>query len=329
MTVATATDTLDGVIFILTERCNSRCTTCDYWLIDEPATLDAGDVESFWVGHVATRPRFVTLTGGEPLLYSDLFRLARFLGPRTESLVLSTNGIRLARYALHVAEHFDKVIVSLDGARPETVRAIRGVDEYDRVMDGVVRLCTAPVGPAIILKMVIQRRNFTELPGFLSLARRLGVDGIALAIPDVSSDGFIREEDRRVTKTPELLLTGDESKAFDDIVRAVERDHADDLVPGYLLEGNLDRFVTVFRHRAGVGPPPPLRSCPVATSRLIVTAAGDILPCFFRAPIGTIRDAPQGDFFSSPAAVVLRDGFDPGSNEACLKCEQFLDWRFR
>ena len=68
---------------------------------------------------------WVVLSGGEPLMHSDLFRLCRMLRAMGIRITLLSSGLLLKRNARAIVEHVDEVIVSLDG--PEAVHdAIRG-----------------------------------------------------------------------------------------------------------------------------------------------------------------------------------------------------------
>ena len=63
------------VTLYVTERCNSRCITCDYWRhggIDlSPAAVDALLPSSRSSG-----PQLVVLSGGEPLLHPEWAKIA-------------------------------------------------------------------------------------------------------------------------------------------------------------------------------------------------------------------------------------------------------------
>src|ERR1051325_9352732 len=70
-----------SIIFLMTERCNSRCTHCDIWKIRGKET-DAPSLEEWkkvlddlreWLG-----PAQVTLSGGEALLRRDTTDLLRY-----------------------------------------------------------------------------------------------------------------------------------------------------------------------------------------------------------------------------------------------------------
>src|ERR1700754_2191509 len=82
----------------LTERCNSRCVTCDYWRHGRvDMTLEA--VERWLPGLVELRTRVVLISGGEPLLNPEWPQIAALLKTRGLKLWLLTSGLSLAKHA--------------------------------------------------------------------------------------------------------------------------------------------------------------------------------------------------------------------------------------
>src|SRR4051812_9934711 len=116
------------LIFYPTGRCNSRCVSCDWWkqsgaddlTLDEIADLAAG-VRELGAGSVVC-------SGGEPLLRPEVFDAARLFRAQGMTLPLLTSGVLLERSADRVAQHFSRVIVSLDATSAALYERIRGVD---------------------------------------------------------------------------------------------------------------------------------------------------------------------------------------------------------
>jgi MoaA/NifB/PqqE/SkfB family radical SAM enzyme len=322
---------LQGVIVILTERCNSRCVMCDYWRIEQPRVLARCDLVDFWNRRMGMRPHFVSLSGGEPLLYPDLFAVAHHLSARTDCLVLSTNGLLLDSACREVATHFHKVIVSIDGATADTVRKIRGVDQLERALHGVTAVLRHGHGIRLVLKMTLQKANFRELPAFVDMARALGVSGIALTVPELASRAFLREAGTRASAQRDLLLSAADAAEFADIAGQVASKVAAD--PGtassFLVEGDLTRFVEFFDYHSGRAHAlSPRQACSVAGTRLVVYADGQLRPCFFLPPIGHIQDPVEGNLAQTEAGSGQRTGFDVAASGTCRSCCQFLQWRF-
>ena len=84
-------DALPLVTLYLSERCNSRCVTCDYWRHGvKDATLES--VQRLLPSLARLRTRAVLLSGGEPLLNPEWPEIAELLKSRELSLWLLTSG---------------------------------------------------------------------------------------------------------------------------------------------------------------------------------------------------------------------------------------------
>ena len=127
-------DPLPLVTLYLSERCNSRCATCDYWRHGvKDTTLE--QVERLLPALEARRTRTIVLSGGEPLINPQWREIAALLKSRGIGLWLLTSGLSLAKHAQSAAALFHSVTVSLDGTcaglrrdpRPRCVRqGLRG-----------------------------------------------------------------------------------------------------------------------------------------------------------------------------------------------------------
>ena len=172
----------------LTRRCNLKCVMCEQnrhqpgnstalsWY--DPAremplaawTNLLDQVSSF-------RPR-VYITGGEPLIYSQIPELLREVKKRKLYLNLQTNGTFLNRVAdLLVSEGVEIVTVSLDGP-PEVHDRIRGVEgAFRRSREGIAALTEARgcnASPLILINCAISRANLSSLDRMVPLALELG-----------------------------------------------------------------------------------------------------------------------------------------------------------
>ena len=64
-------------------------------------------------------------------------RIAQILRTAGIKVMMLTNGLALKKQAQQVIETVDQLTVSLDGATPETYRAIRGVDALPVILEGM------------------------------------------------------------------------------------------------------------------------------------------------------------------------------------------------
>ena len=180
------------VTLYLSERCNSRCISCDYWRHGR-ADLDLERVPHLLASFERLGTETVLISGGEPLLNPDWAQIAQLLRDHGLKLWLLTSGLSLAKHAARAAGLFDAITVSLDGTDPATYAQIRGIDAFDVVCRGIRAAVAA--GAPVTLRVTLQRGNFRQLPGFVALARQLGVAHVSfLAIDVANSHAFGRQD---------------------------------------------------------------------------------------------------------------------------------------
>ena len=111
----------------------------------------------------------MALSGGEPLLHPEWAQIAQLLKSRGLEVWLLTSGLSLAKHARRASELFDAITVSLDGTDRETYAAIRGLDAFDKVCEGIRAAATHGVAPS--MRVTLQRANYRQLPAFVDLAK--------------------------------------------------------------------------------------------------------------------------------------------------------------
>jgi Fe-coproporphyrin III synthase len=304
------------VTLYLTDRCNSRCVTCDYWRHGrEDATLESVTRLLPELGELGTRTAL--LSGGEPLLNSEWPAIADALRGAGIDCWLLTSGLSLAKHARRAAAAFRNITVSLDGTCAETYAAIRGLDAFDKVCEGV-RAAVAE-GADVGLRVTLQKANYHELPRFVTLARELGVRQISFLSVDVgNAHAFARRDD----VTLGLALERDDLATFDALIDALEREHADDFRTRFIAESpeKLRRLRDYFAALVGVGDFPAVR-CNAPDFSAVVGVRGDISPCFFIAgPLGQARDAGLAARLASEPFVEQRRAIRAGKRPECHRC---------
>ena len=173
----------------ITNVCNLRCQHC--YQDDFSRTHDMGwsclkEVSDHILEAMKAwnRTACIHLTGGEPLLKPELFRLLGYLGRQTavEDLGLITNGLRIDREIIKRLSLFPKLTkikVSLDGADAETNDAIRGKGVFEKVLKNLSLLKTKQRFE-ITLMFTLMKGNCRNLSSILTLFQELGVDGLIL-----------------------------------------------------------------------------------------------------------------------------------------------------
>jgi len=304
------------VTLYLSERCNSRCVTCDYWRHGvKDATLDS--VRRMLPSLERLRTRAVLLSGGEPLLNPEWPQIAEVLKSQGLALWLLTSGLSLAKHAVRAAELFDSITVSLDGARPSTYAAIRGVDAFDKVCEGIRAVAAAGVPTSV--RVTLQRGNYRELLELVALARELGAAEVSFLAVDVSNPhAFARRDDA----PPELKLAADDLPALDALLDELAMTHAADFGTRFIAESpaKLRRIRDYFAALCGIGAFPAVR-CNAPEFSAVVDVDGRVAPCFFipAAPLAPRAPDLVASLASEPARA-LRAAVRAGERHECAKC---------
>lgn len=299
-----------------TDRCNSRCVTCDYWRhggID--LSLDA--VTRLLPDLADLGTQVVLLSGGEPLLNPEWPLIAELLRSRGLQVWLLTSGLSLAKHAKRVAELFDSITVSLDGTNPATYAAIRGLDAFDKVCEGI--RASAANGLAPGLRVTVQRANYRELPAFVELAKELGARQVSFLAVDVANPHAFA---RTSAASNDLALGSDDLPHLQDCLTAMESTYAAEFRSGFIAESprKLSLILQYFAAVQGLGAFPAVR-CNAPEFSVVVNATGRVQPCFF---ISGPTDATIINGLSAALEGVLmtrqRADISAGMHAECKTC---------
>lgn len=167
----------------LTYRCPLRCAYCS-----NPVHLDHMGTEldaATWARVFDQAERLgvmqVTLTGGEPLLRSDLTELVAAARARDLYSTLITSGLPLDRDRLARLRDagLDGIQLSFQDTDVATATRIAGVDALAAKEE--VAAWIRDLGLPLTINIVLHRQNLPRLPAFIALAERLGADRLELA----------------------------------------------------------------------------------------------------------------------------------------------------
>jgi Fe-coproporphyrin III synthase len=310
------------VTLYLTDRCNSRCVTCDYWRHGR-ADLTLEAVERFLPSLEALQTRVALISGGEPLLNPEWARIAQRLRDSGLQLWLLTSGLALAKHATTAHGLFQAITVSLDGIDSETYAAIRGLDAFERVCAGI--RAAVRIGTPVSMRVTLQRANYRQLPGFVELARDLGVRQISFIAVDVANPHAFA---RTAAVDSQLALRADDLPVLAQLLSGLEADHAEDFRSGFIAESprRMHHIHQYFTAVCGLGPFPPVR-CNAPEVSAVIGAKLEVSPCFFiPGPTESrLADDLRG-VLNTDAMMRLRESIRGGKRPECAACVCSL-WR--
>lgn len=187
-------------------RCSHGCSWCHFSYthtkgplagkVEKPAGhIDGGDLMSLDLAHrillylAEAGVQSITWTGGgEPTLnplFNDMVASASILGLQQG---LYTHGGHIDELrAVLLKEYLTFVYVSLDECTPEAFKASKGVNRFDKVIEGIKLLVAAPGKATIGVGFLLHMGNVHEIDTMVALGKSLGVDYVQFR-PIISYD---------------------------------------------------------------------------------------------------------------------------------------------
>jgi len=173
------------IIWLITSRCNLNCSHCYVKGRDLGQELPPNEALTLAEKIVELGADSVNITGGEPLLRRDLFKIIDYFrehGLRVS--VFSNLTLLTEKIARNLARREITIYTSIDGARPETHELIRGRGTWHPTMKGIRMLID--LGVTVRSCFTITKYNYRETGDYLVFSRDLGVDYMSL-IPVIPS----------------------------------------------------------------------------------------------------------------------------------------------
>jgi len=341
------------LVLYITDGCNSRCVTCDIWRSPR-RNMRMELIETLAAEAKTLGVRWVVFSGGEAMQHPEWAVAAHHFQSAGIRVILLTNGLLVRRQLQTVINHVDELVVSLDGGTPETYNAIRGVDGFDLILDGI--RSTRAGGIPVITRTTLQRANFREMPQIIQAAKRANVNHISFLTVDVSNPfafgpRFLGDDILPLIHDPSLhqhhpqsesfpasigagadpehgppatALTLEECDEFAEVINAVERDYAADFTSKLISESpaKLRRMVNYFRAVLGVGSISPVR-CNAPHTSVVIEVDGRIRPCYFLPTVGRVRVSENISLTSAlntDAARDMRRAYRTGERQECALC---------
>jgi GTP 3',8-cyclase len=128
----------------VTDRCNIRCQYCmpdgPLQFLPKPQLLTYEEIARFSELMSTLGVTRIRLTGGEPLVRGELFKLVGLLRniPAIESISITTNAMLLDKQIGELKDGgLDQINISLDTLREEVFRKLSRRDGIDRVVSGI------------------------------------------------------------------------------------------------------------------------------------------------------------------------------------------------
>ena len=193
---------VDYVRLSVTDRCDFRCVYCmaeEMTFVPKPQVLTLE--EHFQIAQAFTELGVskIRLTGGEPLIRTDILSLVKRLGrlEGLDQLVLTTNGSQLQRMAPDLRDcGVKRINISLDSLQHRRFRQLTRHGNLDQVLAGIETAIACGFERIKINAVVLKGRNEDEVLDLVDFAYRRGID---IAFIEEMPLGHIVEHDRALS----------------------------------------------------------------------------------------------------------------------------------
>ena len=303
----------------LTNACNLACIHCRASAIKEPAPGELSTAEAkHFVDELLEYKPIIILTGGEPLLRSDVFDIAQYASGHGLRVVLATNGTLLTSDIVrHLKEvGIQRVSISIDGSTKKTHDVFRGEPgAFDGAMRGIEMLKNE--GISFQINTTITKRNLTQISNIYDLALELGASAlhIFLLVPtgrgeEIESEEIPPEEYERV-----LNWFYDKSRTSPIQLKATCAPHY------FRIMRQRARAEGIKITRETHGFEAMTKGCLGGSGFCFVSSTGNVYPCgYLPALAGNIRQKPFKMIWEK--SKVFNDLRDPGMLKGkCGDCE--------
>jgi SynChlorMet cassette radical SAM/SPASM protein ScmF len=206
---------LNQIYFYLTRGCNLRCRHC--WISPKFESegqswpsLDLSLFRSVIQQAIPLGLSGVKLTGGEPLIHTQIFDIIEYIETKDLALTVETNGVACTPELAKAMRGCKSALVSvsLDAAEAKTHEWMRGVKgSFEAAIQGVRNLVDVGLRPQIIMSLV--RRNKDQMEAIVRLAETLGAESVKFNVVQPTARGEQMHLEDEVIPVDELIALGD------------------------------------------------------------------------------------------------------------------------
>lgn len=291
-----------------TERCQSRCITCNGWKTPADVAKDEMSTDEWkkvlynmhsWMGNY----QFI-ISGGEPFIRDDIFEIAEYASNLGDTVNVVTNGLALVDKLDKVLySAFNNITFSLNAlANPKIHNTSRGRDDaFQRTMDSLQNLNymnkhnSGHKWKNIYLSTVVMPSNLSEIKPIAEFCKVEGI-GVSYQLMD-NGDAFstaVEKDEQIYNKDIKTLAI----EAIEEMIELKKQGYP--ICNGY---SQLSAFKLL------INKPEEIQNiqCMVGENNFAIDPYGNCRICFCMEPIGNLKERLPQDLWYSQKAEEIRD----------------------
>ena len=306
------------LFFEVTSRCNARCehcgSSCGDFFVDNEITYDEikGVLDEIYFNKNYNPGNImINITGGEPLVRKDLFKITKYINKLGFPWGMTSNGILINEdvVKLMVKTNMYSISISIDGLK-ETHEEFRKVPgSFDKIINGIKLMQKEPSIKEIQVTTCVNKKNIEQLEDLYKLMVKLKIKN--WRIIEIDPIG-------RASSNKDILLSKNEYKKMLDFI--IEKKKNKDNIKisyncGHFLGVNYEPLVRDVPFYCGAG-----------TIIASILSNGDIFSC---PDIPRIEKLIQGNIRRDKFLDVWENKYEPyrslyrTCNSKCKKCDYF------
>jgi cyclic pyranopterin phosphate synthase len=185
----------------VTDRCDFRCVYCmdeEMTFVPRSDVLTLEEIQLLSEVFVSLGVSKIRLTGGEPLVRSNVLSLCDALGalPGLNELVMTTNGSQLVKYAKRLKDAgIRRLNISLDTLDPDKFKELTRTGNLASVLSGIEAAIEQGFERIKLNAVILKGRNDQQVLPLIEYAMSKGIDiSFIEEMPLGSISEHIREE---------------------------------------------------------------------------------------------------------------------------------------
>jgi len=330
----------DTIRIDLTYRCNLRCKICFEFgedvneLIKEEKPekikeLPFGNLISF-IEEVRSFKPTLYLSGGEPLIYTNILELIECIKEKNLYCLINTNGILLKEFAQALVDlSVDKLVISIDG--PEDAHNLNRGKTFNKIIEGIKYLNSQKrirktIFPLIRINSLITPFNSEHLMDMVNIAEELEAESLSFQHPMFANEQMRKsyvegKRDKAINGINILGFTYEGSiniGAILDQAKIIESKKSKLTIYFYpsIKLGDLHYYYNNLDYEFK-------KVCYTPWRKVMVTPTGEIGPCV-HYPLGNITRDRFKTLWNSPGYrafrnAIKKNGLFSGCERCCLR----------
>lgn len=284
---------------ITTFRCNATCHMCDIW---QHPTKPEEELPAHYYEKLPDGLGRINVTGGEPMLRSDILDIVGILSKKAKVVEISTNGYFTDRI-LEIAHAYPQTMfrVSLEGL-PKLNDSLRGTsDGFDHALRTMLGLIDSPAKD-IGFSVVICDKNADDLLTLYKLCVALGVE---FGNSVMHNSWYFHKDDNAVVDVEKAVAA---EKEFIKALLTSRRRGLRKKLKDYLRAYFNINILNHLEEKANV-----MSGCCAGRDLFFVDPWGDVTPCNGTAEpwvMGNIKENEFAEIWASKQADDVRQCVD-------------------